>query len=154
VRQGDAPFQSRAVGPLLGDEVEPLEVHPGVPVPGVAEHEHAEGLGTAPQRHDPVVELPDGQVDELLVLVVDEQRRLEVVLGVRDPQAELLAGDDREWLELSPDADRSFVNRVLNGILERTRDPGALVDALLQVPGVEDVFVDDEAVCGWVASRP
>ncbi len=46
------------------------------------------------------------------------------------------------------------MNRVLNGILERTRDPGALVDALLQVPGVEDVFVDDETVCGWVASRP
>ncbi len=115
MRQGDAPFQSRAVGPLLGDEVEPLEVHPGVPVPGVAEHEHAEGLGTAPQRHDPVVELPDGQVDELLVLVVDEQRRLEVVLGVRDPQAELLAGDGHVLSEglpaLAPRLDLQVVGR-------------------------------------------
>ncbi len=54
----------------------------------------------------------------------------------------------REWIELGPDADPTLLNAWLALLVALNVPSESLVDLLLEAPGVEDVFVDDEALQG------
>ncbi|MCB9760824.1 MAG: hypothetical protein H6739_13385 [Alphaproteobacteria bacterium] len=59
---------------------------------------------------------------------------------------------ERGWIELTPNAERGRVGAALEGLLELTRDPDDLLNALFKVPGVDEVYVSDEELEAFLAT--
>lgn len=48
------------------------------------------------------------------------------------------------WIELEPAVDRAAVSEALDALLAERMRPSDFVDALLEVPGVVEVFASDD----------
>ena len=48
------------------------------------------------------------------------------------------------WIELEPEVDRAEVSHALDTLLHQRLRPSDFVDALLEVPGVVEVFASDD----------